>query len=469
MSGSPSPEDRFNSCEGGKRKRSDSPLPGTLQPISEQSMTYRAYQPKVQGPDSSTGELRQPVITQPSASMISLTTAPEQPHLLPALGVAASIPPRPTTLPPRSTRRAKAHVASACVNCKRKHLGCDSARPCRRCVVAGKESSCVDVVHKRRGRPPLKAEEGPIRTYESAFGQSGTLRLTTQQPLHPNGTPAHQTASIRKIRPNTEFRGAPPTEAGREPQRLKLSPPIPMKNPSWGASMLPSPSATLPPSSPLSSVPPQRPLSSGNQTSSDRQSSIPSPSFQLPGPPYALNDISHLPSLSRDRLPPPRSPRQYKQSTSAPPYSTIPGPTTHPVNSAIRLPPIPQPLTKLKVDFSIDTSQAGSNTSSPLSTRPEIIRAESNPISPLAQEDPGLIERRWSHEQSFASSSYSLPPIRESTEPFPRQRCFSTSAMINSGNKDTFNFTALNEGTSREADVRPVKRRKMELGEMVND
>lgn len=45
------------------------------------------------------------------------------------------------TLPPRSTRRAKAHVASACVNCKRKHLGCDSSRPCRRCVLAGKAVS----------------------------------------------------------------------------------------------------------------------------------------------------------------------------------------------------------------------------------------------------------------------------------------------------------------------------------------
>lgn len=45
------------------------------------------------------------------------------------------------TLPPRSTRRAKAHVASACVNCKRKHLGCDSARPCRRCVLSGKAVS----------------------------------------------------------------------------------------------------------------------------------------------------------------------------------------------------------------------------------------------------------------------------------------------------------------------------------------
>lgn len=42
---------------------------------------------------------------------------------------------------PKGTRRTKAHVASACVNCKKKHLGCDPARPCRRCVLSGKEVS----------------------------------------------------------------------------------------------------------------------------------------------------------------------------------------------------------------------------------------------------------------------------------------------------------------------------------------
>lgn len=40
---------------------------------------------------------------------------------------------------PRSARRAKAHVPSACVNCKRKHLRCEQRRPCHRCVQAGKE------------------------------------------------------------------------------------------------------------------------------------------------------------------------------------------------------------------------------------------------------------------------------------------------------------------------------------------
>lgn len=45
------------------------------------------------------------------------------------------------SLAQKSTRRTKAHVASACVNCKKKHLGCDPARPCRRCVLSGKAVS----------------------------------------------------------------------------------------------------------------------------------------------------------------------------------------------------------------------------------------------------------------------------------------------------------------------------------------
>jgi hypothetical protein len=36
-------------------------------------------------------------------------------------------------------RKAKAHVASACINCKRAHLSCDVSRPCTRCVSSGKQ------------------------------------------------------------------------------------------------------------------------------------------------------------------------------------------------------------------------------------------------------------------------------------------------------------------------------------------
>ena len=43
--------------------------------------------------------------------------------------------------PPGIARRAKAHVPSACVNCKKKHLACETKRPCNRCVLTGKEVS----------------------------------------------------------------------------------------------------------------------------------------------------------------------------------------------------------------------------------------------------------------------------------------------------------------------------------------
>lgn len=41
--------------------------------------------------------------------------------------------------PPGIARRAKAHVPSACVNCKKKHLACETKRPCNRCTQTGKE------------------------------------------------------------------------------------------------------------------------------------------------------------------------------------------------------------------------------------------------------------------------------------------------------------------------------------------
>lgn len=52
---------------------------------------------------------------------------------------------------PGVARRAKAHVPSACVNCKRKHLACETKRPCNRCLQTGKE---VSAVH-RSGRSRL--------------------------------------------------------------------------------------------------------------------------------------------------------------------------------------------------------------------------------------------------------------------------------------------------------------------------
>ncbi|KAI8936311.1 hypothetical protein NX059_006729 [Plenodomus lindquistii] len=94
----------------------------------------------------------------------------------------------PPARPNKPARRTKAHVASACVNCKKAHLSCDVQRPCGRCVSSGKQDSCKDVQHKKRGRPRLRddreftrPEEGrsPSRQIMGALPASGAF---LQQP-----------------------------------------------------------------------------------------------------------------------------------------------------------------------------------------------------------------------------------------------------------------------------------------------
>jgi hypothetical protein len=58
----------------------------------------------------------------------------------PMVQQAAMIAPPPMR-PTKPARRTKAHVASACVNCKKAHLSCDIQRPCGRCVASGKQVS----------------------------------------------------------------------------------------------------------------------------------------------------------------------------------------------------------------------------------------------------------------------------------------------------------------------------------------
>lgn len=51
----------------------------------------------------------------------------------------------PAARPTKPARRTKAHVASACVNCKKAHLSCDVQRPCGRCVSSGKQVSLTRI------------------------------------------------------------------------------------------------------------------------------------------------------------------------------------------------------------------------------------------------------------------------------------------------------------------------------------
>ncbi|KAI8882166.1 hypothetical protein K501DRAFT_334188 [Backusella circina FSU 941] len=58
-----------------------------------------------------------------------------------------------TTLKKKLTK--STHVPTACLNCKKAHLACDLSRPCKRCVSLDKSSTCIDIKHKKRGRPKL--------------------------------------------------------------------------------------------------------------------------------------------------------------------------------------------------------------------------------------------------------------------------------------------------------------------------
>ncbi|KAI9723926.1 MAG: hypothetical protein M1812_000644 [Candelaria pacifica] len=59
-----------------------------------------------------------------------------------------------------ANRGSKAHVPAACVNCQKAHLRCSIQRPCPRCTSMGKADTCVDVQHKKRGRPRLRDGRG---------------------------------------------------------------------------------------------------------------------------------------------------------------------------------------------------------------------------------------------------------------------------------------------------------------------
>ncbi|KAF4425193.1 Transcription activator of gluconeogenesis ERT1 [Fusarium austroafricanum] len=114
---------------------------------------------------------------------------------------------------PKSQRKTKGHVASACVPCKRAHLRCDSQRPCSRCITNGKEESCVDVQHKKRGRPRLR-DDRETRYDPSRFPhpQDGTARRPLS--IYPSGIPMgpgeHMNPRYPERTPNIEASTFPP-------------------------------------------------------------------------------------------------------------------------------------------------------------------------------------------------------------------------------------------------------------------
>ncbi|KDN42067.1 hypothetical protein K437DRAFT_263847 [Tilletiaria anomala UBC 951] len=115
----------------------------------------------------------------------------------------------------RGKRSTKGNVPNACAHCKKAHLACDLERPCKRCVTLGKDpDSCVNVQHKKRGRPRL-------RSRNSAEGGELQEQLSTLSRAPPSTSSHHQCMLLAQLPPLVTSMG---TDAGRIAPSPRYSP-----------------------------------------------------------------------------------------------------------------------------------------------------------------------------------------------------------------------------------------------------
>ncbi|GIJ92051.1 hypothetical protein Asppvi_011026 [Aspergillus pseudoviridinutans] len=429
-------------------------------------------------------EIRPPFIfneTAPNSQAPLGTTeqraAQEPSTTFPSSNFGASPPAR--ELLPKGTRRTKAHVASACVNCKKKHLGCDPARPCRRCVLSGKEATCVDVTHKKRGRPPLKAEDASLRTYASQ-AENATTSGEQQTPL-PRRTHTHRSTGSREIRPVTDLR-MPGTSHGAV--GFRAPPGHPHR---WSTSVFPH---VVDPSLSMQANLGHRRFSSSG---SIPQMTVATPPGFIPltsGFSPALNlgrtqmgAGRPLSSYTHQGLPPTTSPPQYQQpfGVPMPPYTASPrmvsrlpaGETREAYpESPVRLPPIfppamahsrptpqahrlsdPYPAAwspRLREELMQPQPQQQTGGSSPQSFM--------EPISPATQTRHAALEHGHSHGHGHGDlgSQQSNPTVQGA------QNLSTQSSPARPRDEQP-------AGGPETGESRPTKRRKMALDDMVND
>jgi hypothetical protein len=151
MSGSPPPEHPLEppQAAGRRRKRSDTPATHAPSPVSPPAVTTATIV------SESRAERHGDVIATTGISIQPATwSTPYSVTQSYGFGAGASVLTGPAPSPfqpqyvagpssPKTTRKPKVHVPSACVNCKKKHLRCDNSRPCHRCVQSRKEVSSL--------------------------------------------------------------------------------------------------------------------------------------------------------------------------------------------------------------------------------------------------------------------------------------------------------------------------------------
>lgn len=193
MSGSPPSEPPFEpppAATSRRRKRSDTPTahaPSTVSTpvITPATIVSESRAERRGGVVAATTGINIQPATWPTPYTVSQSVGFSGGASVLTAGTSSPFPSQYVSIPssPKSTRKSKVHVPSACVNCKKKHLRCDNSRPCHRCLQSGKEvsysalsayfrqlivkfqDSCVDVQHKKRGRPPLRPDDQSSRNF----------------------------------------------------------------------------------------------------------------------------------------------------------------------------------------------------------------------------------------------------------------------------------------------------------------
>jgi hypothetical protein len=348
----------------------------------------------------------------------------------------------------------------------------------------------VDVTHKRRGRPPLKAEDGPLRGYESTLRHHGASRGS---PPTANVLPGQRPSSSRQLRPVTDLSISGRLDPNDPYRKPEISPTFSinavrsasMSSPGSALPLTSPTSATFPPSwQPFGEFSPAR----GN-TYTYRLDSGPGVSGR------SLSDSStSLPRYGSDRVTAASQSYHYSQRTiyqPSPTFSTadsqpnhqpplgrssglLPPPITVPSSAEFRLPPILPPLT------SDGPSQQSASAPQKFSTS-----AWPSHERHSRSESAGHIDgMRSSHQsQSYSQISPLIPDGHKPTSSVESLAAVLSSSPVRTSTQPsvTFKFPAPSptelSGQSREtrnereedAMGRPAKRRRMELGEMVNE
>ncbi|KAH8700808.1 hypothetical protein BGW36DRAFT_357452 [Talaromyces proteolyticus] len=388
-------------------------------------------------------------------------------------GVPATSTVRP--LPPRSTRRAKAHVASACVNCKRKHLGCDSARPCRRCVLSGKASTCVDVTHKKRGRPPLKAEETPLRAFSSV---EGAMTSREQYQVGSARGHGHSRTSSREIRPITDLQYVRPqgnNVAGPNVNFESMPPHHQRWQPLTSPQTMPAGRGQPPLASPV--APPFQPPYTGANYPQSPYAPSPVPSFATSATGAEFRPVLAYGDRPPVVTPPTVSPQQYHQPypPSLPPHvnpqtPNRPGDTVGPSldiqdpsrDTGFRLPPIlPSPTAYAHGSPAHSHKRSGSF--------PDLAGFQTQ-VQPQPQESP----RSLFDPPTRVDLRSQFPAIARPQSLITGQEQMSPDFQTHqwpdtTGASGTASDRRRKSEADHEENPQPAKRRRMALDDIVND